>query len=145
VNDYRTLLADSSIAGVYHLPAGAADDIVHAAAANEQAVFRIDLHEVCNKEDMLRAIGSAMHFPDWYGANFDALMDCLCDLDWRTAAGYTIILEHCDPVHGLAEDDFVTVLDIFARAATEWREQNTPLWCFVDMLADGIAFLPAIA
>jgi hypothetical protein len=28
--------------------------------------------------------------------------------------------------------------------ADEWREDGKPFWCLVDMLADGIAWLPAI-
>lgn len=33
------------------------------------------------KPDFLRAIGEALSFPDWYGENFDALADCLTDVD----------------------------------------------------------------
>ena len=30
---------------------------------------------------LLKQLGEALNFPDWYGANFDALHDCLTDPD----------------------------------------------------------------
>ncbi|GAA3521408.1 barstar family protein [Nocardioides daeguensis] len=36
------------------------------------------------RAEVLRAIGSALAFPDHYGANLDALNDCLRDLPGRT-------------------------------------------------------------
>ncbi|MCR1781646.1 barstar family protein [Nocardioides carbamazepini] len=37
-----------------------------------------------DRADVLRVIGSALAFPDHYGANLDALNDCLRDLPGRT-------------------------------------------------------------
>lgn len=48
------------------------------------------------RREVLVALGEALGFPGWYGANLDALWDCLRDLvdpvvlvwdDWATAAG----------------------------------------------------------
>lgn len=33
------------------------------------------------KPDFLRAVGETLRFPEWYGQNFDALADCLTDVD----------------------------------------------------------------
>ena len=41
------------------------------------------------KAEFLRAVGEALDFPDWYGQNFDALADCLTDVD---GAGGTVLL-----------------------------------------------------
>jgi hypothetical protein len=65
-------------------------------------------------------------------------------MGWRPAEGYLILLGHCDGIHGRAEQDFITVLDIFTRAAEEWRQQGINFWCLVDMQADGIAWLPIV-
>lgn len=51
------------------------------------------------KQQLHAALADALHFPDWYGSNLDALYDCLTDLrnihlilenwqalpDWRAA------------------------------------------------------------
>ncbi len=33
------------------------------------------------RAELLRAVGATLDFPDWYGQNFDALADCLTDVD----------------------------------------------------------------
>lgn len=142
---YASLLAKVEHAGVYHMPVDGEAGLIEAAERNGCAVFRIDLANVRDKHELLQAIGAAMAFPEWFGANWDALMDCLADLGWRPAEGYVTILEHCDGIHGRAEADFVQTLQIFEAAANEWREQSIPFWCFVDMMADGINWLSDIA
>ena len=141
---YQAILGDAGKAGVYHMPQIDPEPLVSAAQASGFAVFRIDLSRAQDKEGMLDAIGKAMAFPEWFGHNFDALADCLNDLGWQPAEGYFILLEHCDGIHGLAESDFVNTLQIFEQAAEEWREQGIPFWCFVEMQADGINWLPDI-
>lgn len=142
---YASLLTRFEHAGVYHMPVGGEDDLIAAAEHNGYAVFRVDLADARDKGGMLDAIARAMRFPDWFGHNWDALLDCLADLSWQPADGYVVILEHCDGIHGHAEADFVQALQIFENAANEWREQGIPFWCFVDMQADGISWLSDIA
>lgn len=36
------------------------------------------------KAEVLTALGAALNLPDYYGANFDALADCLADLETPT-------------------------------------------------------------
>jgi RNAse (barnase) inhibitor barstar len=143
--NYASLLTQVEHAGVFHMPLDGENALIAAAEQNGYFVFRVDLAKVLDKDDMLRAIGTAMAFPEWFGYNWDALLDCLADLGWRPAEGYVIILEHCDGIHGRAEADFVQTLQVFENAANEWREEGIPLWCFVDMQADGISWLTDIA
>ena len=143
--NYESLLTRVDHAGVYHMPTDGEKALIAAAEHNGYFVFRVDLAKAKDKATLLESIGRAMRFPEWFGHNWDALMDCLADLGWIPAEGYVVILEHCDGIHGRAETDFVQCLQIFEDAASEWREQGTPLWCFVDMQADGISWLSDIA
>lgn len=142
---YESLFADISRAGVYHLPHGPINSLLAGATAAGCLVLRVDLAAARNKEQMLAAIARGLRFPEWFGHNWDALMDCLLDMGWLPATGYLVILEHCDGIHGLAESDFVTLMQSFQNAAQTWREDELPFWCLVDMQADGIAWLPTIA
>lgn len=142
---YQAILADATKAGVFHMPQVDPEPLLRAAAAIGFGVVRINLAAAQDKEEMLGSIGKAMAFPDWFGHNFDALADCLNDLAWLPADGYFVLLEHCDGIHGRAESDFVTTLQVFEQAADEWRDQGIPFWCFVEMQADGINWLPDIA
>jgi RNAse (barnase) inhibitor barstar len=142
---YAEILTKVEHASVYHMPGDGEAGLITAAEQNGYAVFRVDLADVNDKAGLLKAIGSAMDFPEWFGHNWDALLDCLADLGWQPAEGYVIILEHCDGIHGRAETDFVQMLQVFEAAANEWREQGFAFWCFVDMQADGINWLADIA
>ena len=145
VEHYEKLFADSLRAGVHHLPHGSIDDLLAGALAAGCLVLRVDLAGIRTKDEMLSAIGRAMRFPEWFGHNWDALTDSLLDMGWLPATGYLIILDHCDGIHGHAEDDFVKLMQIFQETATTWREDGVPFWCLVDMQADGIAWLPTVA
>lgn len=142
---YERLFGDAGSAGVHHLPHGAIDDLLAGAQAAGCLVCRVDLATARNKDDMLDTIGRVLRFPEWFGHNWDALADCLQDLGWLPAAGYVIILDHCDGVHGRAEADFVTLMQVFQDAAATWRDDDVPFWCLVDMQADGIAWLPTVS
>jgi RNAse (barnase) inhibitor barstar len=140
---YEARLRDFAHAGVYHQPHGGGTDIQQAAENDGYAAFRVDLKDVQDRDGLFDAIAKALKFPDWFGHNWDALADCLADFDWHPADGFVVLLEHSDGIHGRAESDFVTLMQVFSRAADEWREQGIPFWCFVDMQADGIAWLPS--
>jgi RNAse (barnase) inhibitor barstar len=142
--NYEAILARTELASVYHMPLDGEEGLIDGALRNGYEVFRVNLADVRDKQAMLAAIGKAMAFPEWFGHNWDALLDCLADLGWRPAEGYVVILEHCDGIHGLAEADFVQTLQVFEAAANEWREQGVAFWCFVDMMADGINWLSDI-
>jgi RNAse (barnase) inhibitor barstar len=138
----QSILADPGKAGVYHLPQSDKKQLMAAAKAGGIAAFRVNLAKAGDKEQMLAAIAKALKFPDWFGHNFDALADCLADMSWKPAEGYLVLLERCDGIHGKAEEDFVSALQIFEQAASDWREEGVPFWCLVDMQSDGIAWLP---
>jgi RNAse (barnase) inhibitor barstar len=138
----QTILADASKAGVYHLPHTDKKLLVSAAKAGGLAAFRVNLAKAGDKEQMLAAIAKALKFPDWFGHNFDALADCLADMAWKPADGYVVLLEHCDGIHGKAEEDFVSTLQVFEQTAADWREEGIPFWCLVEMQSNGIAWLP---
>jgi RNAse (barnase) inhibitor barstar len=45
------------------------------------------------KQDLLRALAEGLKFPDYFGWNWDALEECLCDLSWLDAP-HGIVLLH---------------------------------------------------
>src|SRR3954471_504838 len=46
------------------------------------------------KSDLLRALAEQLHFPDYFGANWDALWDCLNDFSWLPEG--PVVLRHAD-------------------------------------------------
>jgi RNAse (barnase) inhibitor barstar len=62
----------------------------------------------------------ALEFPDYFGHNWDALEECLADLEWLPAKGYILLIT--DAIHVLANDDaeYETFLEILRDAGEAW-------------------------
>lgn len=130
--DWGAMLKDPSLAGVYGLPPEGPAGIVSAARTAGLAVFEVSLQRRCAKQGFLEAMAAALDFPAWFGANWDALEDCLTDLSWVDAPGYVLLLQNCDDFRADHKDDFLSGLEVCRAAAAEWRDQGVPFWAFVD-------------
>ena len=99
--------------------------VLEAARARRLEVAPIVASE---KSELLSEIARALGFPGWFGGNWDALGDCLCDLSWREAEGYVLLFENVRP-----GGDFGVLADILASAAEYWADRGrTFLAVFVD-------------
>lgn len=93
-------------------------------------LFDSDLKGVKGKQNLLNALASAASFPPAFGANWDALADALCDLSWREANGYVLLLRNASDTLGLSANDREIAQDIFADTVVYWRQRNKPFWIF---------------
>jgi RNAse (barnase) inhibitor barstar len=62
----------------------------------------------------------ALEFPDYFGHNWDALEECLADLEWLPAKGYILLIT--DAAHVLSDDEaeYETFLEILCDAGEAW-------------------------
>jgi RNAse (barnase) inhibitor barstar len=125
------LLRDAAAAGVVGVAPEDAEQVLEAAAAAGLCSVRIDLAGCDGKADLLARIADALEFPWWFGQNWDALADCLGDLEWLPAEGYVLLLDGADDLRRAAAHDYATVTEVFADAARCWREHGTPFWVFI--------------
>ena len=58
------------------------------------AIFDLDGGSIRSKDDLLRAAAAAMRFPDYFGMNWDSLIDCLRDLPDRVPAEGHVLFVH---------------------------------------------------
>jgi hypothetical protein len=103
----KAILAQPALNGVYRLTHGVVG-----------LVPVLDGRALVEKQDLLNAIGRALEFPDCYGANWDALEECLLDLNWRSGE-CGLLIKHADAI---PEAVMVTLLEIFSLAACYWAE-----------------------
>ncbi|HRG72188.1 MAG TPA: barstar family protein, partial [Thauera aminoaromatica] len=75
------------------------------------------------------------HFPEWFGHNWDALSDCLCDLSWLPAAAYRLEFLHADVLRATAPETFATLCAIPDEAGDFWRAEGVGF---------GHTFIPAL-
>jgi RNAse (barnase) inhibitor barstar len=62
----------------------------------------------------------ALGFPDYFGHNWDALEECLADLEWLPAKGYILLIT--DAAHLLPDDEeeYETFLEVLRDAGEAW-------------------------
>lgn len=133
------VLAEPSRSGVFWFPQG---DAATAARHAGLKVLAADLGQFRDRAGVLNELGRAWDFPDWYGANLDALHDCLTDPDWQPAAGYALVLSGLDKLNATNPDDFQTLIEVFRSAAEIRRANGTPFWILLDAPAAGVPPLP---
>lgn len=116
-------------------------DTLDAAAHDEgHLVRRISLAGCRDKNDLLQRIAKALAFPKTFGANWDALTDCLGDLGWLPdAGGYAWLFDHADDLRDASEGDFDTLCDVLQDACTGWRDNSTPCFAFLALPDDAFS------
>lgn len=119
--------------GVHPLHPGEIPGLEAQADALAYAFALVDMHGCMGKSDALTRIAEALHFPDWFGHNWDALGDCLTDMSWNPAPGYLVVLEHLDDLQASAPDDCATLLEVLRDAAGSQAARGVPLWFFVGL------------
>lgn len=62
----------------------------------------------------------AFDFPDYFGHNWDALEECLADLEWMPAKGYLVLLINAEHVLPECEDEYETFLEVISDAGEAW-------------------------
>ena len=139
----RTLLAKPEFCGIYHLPSSGIGALQEAATALDYPCFPVDLQETDDMATALVTLGHALGFPKWYGANLDALKDCLTDFSWNEAPGYVLVIAGADALHA-AGPPFRQINEVFSAVIDEWRSHGVPFWVFYDLRADGLATLPTL-
>ena len=135
-SDYHEFLSPNC-SGVYLVPSDLSA-LRRAATGRKLEWMELDGAGIRDKESLLEACAFSFDFPDSFGANWDALSDCLRDFSWRSAQGFVIIWHGCATLAEAAPDDFATALEIFRDAATYWKERDRAFMVLLDKPVRGM-------
>ena len=106
------------------------DELRHWAANAGHRFVHVECSDCVDKRAVLKAIGRAFDLPQWYGANLDALYDCLTDLPEREKAGWVVVLERLPDEPALSATERDALLDVFRDAADDFAERRVSLRVF---------------
>lgn len=129
--DAADLLRNRELASVYSSDEDSARALFHAGAHAGFNVYRIDLGRARDAEDIHRIFAKALHFPEWFGENWDALVDCVTDMSWNEADGYLIILQSIGALAASAPQALDTLISILHDASETWKQQRVAFWVLV--------------
>jgi len=94
-------------------------------------VFYLDGREISGKAEFLSQAAKAMKFPAYFGANWDALEECITDLECGPAQGYIIIYDRPDVFAAADPEQWQIALDVLQSAVEYWRSQHIPMDVFL--------------
>ncbi len=121
-------MKDASRSGVYR--ATAEPVVLEVAGEAGLQVMAVTLAAARDKESLMKTLAEALGFPKWFGANWDALEDCLSDLSWRDAPGWVLVLHDADALPG---DELGVLLEVLRSAAQFWAGRGRPFFAvFID-------------
>ena len=111
--------------------ATAADLTPHLRAALQKAgiaSFELNGEPLGTRDDLLRGIAEAMRFPDYFGMNWDAVIDCLRDLtDRHPAEGYVLFLHAAELLWRQCLPWMGELVEVWLTAAEESAHDGVPL------------------
>ncbi len=120
-------LLEAQRGGVFFLPGNAAPKAVQSAAKGAGfAFFHIDGKNISRKEQLLNATATALGFPKHFGQNWDALEECLGELE-AEADGFVIFYDHIDGMLAAHPDQFSTLVEICRDAVASWKEDGNAM------------------
>ncbi|BFI96469.1 MAG: hypothetical protein RSP_19790 [Rhodanobacter sp.] len=119
--------------GVYFVGDADLARLAGAAMRAELAVSRTDLAGCDRKAGLLQRLADSLSLPADFGHNWDALADCLRDLDRTPAHGHVLLFEHTGELHHGADQDFEILLGILDDAATFAQDADRPFFAFLAL------------
>jgi Barstar (barnase inhibitor) len=131
---FQTLLNETK-PGLHHLHlrAPAAELCSEAGAAGWQC-YAVDGAPIRDKAAFLATFAAALHFPSYFGHNWDAFEECLNDLSWEDkpeAKGILIIFDAAGSFAKASPADWATARDIFKTATKAWKKAGRRMLIFV--------------
>lgn len=127
---------DAAESGVYRVARAAW--IADAARGYGLAVACVRLERGGGKDALLEALAAVLQFPRWFGGNWDALEDCLCDLSWLPPSGRLLLIEGAQ---AMAQNDLRVLCEILSSVAQFWKDRGRP---FFAVLVAGPQVLPEL-
>ena len=107
-------------------------------------VFIIDSCACKTKKQLFDCLKKSLRFPDYFGYNWDALDECLADLEWLQKAGYVLVLSSANYLLDCEDTsefyNLVTILNEVGHEYASYRDyglQNTtpkPFHCVFQIL-----------
>jgi RNAse (barnase) inhibitor barstar len=98
----------------------AVDDLEAAAEELDWRCVVLDGSEVEDRAAFLESCDEAFALPEWFGMNWDALEECLADLELEGAEGVVVVWASWGTFAEAAPTDFATALDVLRSAVRSW-------------------------
>jgi hypothetical protein len=124
------VLLTSSPPGLYRLARGTGVLRARVEAAGWRW-YEMDGTGVTNAPAFFDGIAAAMALPDYFGKNWDALLDCLRDLGDEDLPGCVVHLSGLAPFAAESPANWESAREVFAQAVADLKASGTALYVLV--------------
>ena len=73
---------------------------------------------------LLCELSAAFHFPAYFGENWDALDECLCDLDWLCFERIALVVDSFEAILPFDRKGKQTLLAVLQTAVDHWQAEG---------------------
>ena len=73
-------------------------------------------------ESLFNEVSAALQFPSYFGENWDALDECIIDLEWCPARWYLLYIPNAENILQNDDKSFNIFLSVLWRAAEAWSK-----------------------
>ena len=114
------------------------EQLVKAANLRGLGVFLLDGEQMSSQVELFQEFKVKLQFPEYFGANWNALDECLADLDWLDRTGYLLVIESGDSVLRNEEADVREMLEgLLEDISEEWANSDPPVIYRTILMVDG--------
>lgn len=125
------LLTDKSLCGVYRVPAGYLPRLSTEGAAEDVQWHIFPRLRTVIRESLINALDNSLHFPDYFGRNWDAAWDCLSEIKWPAGKLQMLYLS-LDADASISENDLRIFVELMNDACRHWAEQSTACYMLIE-------------
>lgn len=116
-------LMQASVAAVHFV---STRDVADVARDFAGTVVQISVSKVENDKELFVLLAQALKFPGYFGHNWDAVDECLADIQWLPAAGCVLVCTEADSAWSRCPTTLGKLISVWLGAARNWGETGTP-------------------
>jgi Barstar (barnase inhibitor) len=91
-------------------------------------VYVLDGDRIIDSTSLFQEFATVMQFPEYFGHNWDALKDCLTELDGHEVDRYIITIDKLDRFIANDINQWTIFLDVCKSVVEYWQDTDSPVY-----------------
>lgn len=91
-------------------------------------VYVLDSDRIVDSPSLFQEFATVFQFPEYFGHNWDALKDCLTELDGHEVDRYIITIDKLDRFIANDSSQWTSFLEVCKSVVEYWQDTETPVY-----------------